>query len=319
MVNAEDSVSARGRALLQKAIASGRSPEQLMYLVMEARAVPNAGRVDSIEVTEFRRMVATHHGKVEDKIADYAKAVNMPARLGETPSDIYYRRAAGATAMRALEHTAEVSRDEHELDYAAMAVIEQRRVILKLAQNPYISEATQLRIVSSPLYQRDPYVGRALAANPAITPNTARVIARHFKEDRFVMHTLGDTLSKLARHGHNAREYAEVCREVTTVNPVDFPLAAAVAGVDDSEHLRRLWHQYMARPTLDRNLDRATFHALAQNPNTPNDVIVDMVRTRPASSVVGGEATITNDALHRRIEQMNDAGHRHEHEAPRPS
>jgi hypothetical protein len=310
------SVSQAGQAMIDRLVAARHSPEYLTFRLMEARTVPTSGRVDTIEIIELRRQLAAHYGRVEDKINDFAKALYIKHRPDETLNDRYYRQAAGIMAMRSLETAAVVSHDPHELDYIMMAVREQRCIVLKLAENPYISEKTQLAIAHQ--YRDDPYVGRALAANPNIAPDTARVVARNFREDRFVMHQLGDTVSKLARMGPNDGPYAEVCREMTTVENVEFPLAPAITGVTSSVHLRTLWKQHSRHTTVEKNLDHATYHAIAQNPKTPDDVILEMSKAPPLVAEFGREAVVTKDVLRRRVAEMH--GGEHDFDAmPRPA
>lgn len=301
MESASTNLSTRGKALIERAVALRRSPEFLTYQLMQARSVPPAGQIDAIDVAQLRRLLEQRCASVEQKIDEFVKAIHLTRRENETYVDRSFRVASKTLAIQACENTADVSREPHELDYMARMVAEHRNVILKIAQNPYLAEETQVFIACHPTYNADPCVGRALANNPALGPEAARQLARRFKDDRFVIDALGDTVGKIARVGPNETVYADVCREMTTVPKIDFPHAGAVRGVTDANHLRTLWKQHLNKNVAERNLDIATFHALAQNPDTPDDVIKNMADNSPVGALIGKQGAITQDVFRRRF------------------
>lgn len=307
-----------GQEMIDRIVKMRQSPEYLMYRLMQARAVPAADKLDSLDVAALREVLAKKASSHEQRMTELAQAIAMVPSKDESPDARYYRGSAKLMALQALETTAEVSMDAMELDYTARTFMEQRKAMLKLARNPFLAEETMIRIANSPIYKGDTNLGRALASNQALTPKAARVLAQNFSHDRFVMHELAVNVSKQAKTALNANEYAQVCKELTSSHaPVDFPLAPAIAGVQDSTHLRTLYKQHQARPTLERNLDQSTFHEIAQNPYTPDDVIEDMSQSAPLTTMLGKQASITHDTIARRTAQIQRSN-QPEASAPEP-
>jgi len=294
-------LSSAARARINDLVAARRPPEYLTYRLMAAHAVPEGGTLESADVAALRRVLQTKYHGIEQKVNDCAMVLREPPRVGADVGAKRYRQVAQSTAMRSMQTAAEASKDVHELDYIAQMLMEHKAIIINVAKNPYLGEATQVKLANHPLYRNDPYVARALASNQNLAPAAARSIAQHHRNDRFVMHELASTVSKLAQVDHNSPEYGAICRELTTVSPIDFPLAPAVRGVKDANHLRSLWNQHKLRPTLERELDHPTYHAIAQNPHTPDDVIDQMASRHPVTALFGNEVEITQHTISRRL------------------
>lgn len=296
-----------------------QSPEFLMYRLMEARAVPDPNRIESVDVGRFRALLATRETSFEQRMGEALAVMQIGRREGASLNDRYARQSARSLAIRSMGHAAEVSRDPHELESIARMILDQRipvprqddtgelanlyhayrSIILKIAQNPYLSEEAQIRIANT--FSKDALISRTLAQNQNITPRTARLIANNAKGQQFVMYALADNISKQARFGTDRAQFAQICKELTT-RQVDFPIAPAIHGVTDPQHLRMLYVRHAGRSDIERNLDHATFHAIAQNPDTPMDVIHNMAR-EPLPDSVGKESALTQSVIFRRIEE----------------
>ncbi len=313
-------LSSAARDRISSIVAARRPPEYLTYRLMAAHAVPEAGKVESADVEALRRVLQTKYQGIEQKVNDCAMVLREPPRAGADIDAKRYRQAAQSTAMRSMQTAAEASKDVHELDYIAQMLMEHKAIIINVAKNPYLGEDTQVKIANHPIYRNDPYVARALASNQNLAPAAARSLAQHHRNDRFVMNELATTVGKLALVDHNTPEYAAICRELTTVPQVDFPLAPAIRGVKDAAHLRALWDQHKLRPTIERELDHSTYHAIAQNHHTPDDVIGQMAIRNPLTALFGKEVAMTQEVIARRLAEIAERNApRVRHEAPRPA
>lgn len=321
-----ENLSRHGRELIERALHSHQPASSLSTRLMERNAVPDPGnfRTMNMDDERLRQLLASQIASVEERMADLAQTIHMQPRPGESPMAQHFRESAKGLALRSLENTVEVSRDPLELDYAAQMFLEQRSAMLKLAKNPYISEETMARVATCSMYRDDPHVARAFASNPNLTPRAARVLLDNEsnKHRPFVMHALAVNMGKQARLSSNphAAECARICRDITAVSVIDTPLAPAIAGVTDPEHLRRLYSQHANKMPLERNMERAVFHAIAQNPETPDDVIKAMRQNAPLTANFGKEAALSHDTISRRLAEMDmreqTASHDH---SPQPS
>lgn len=297
-------LSKDGKAMIDRVVRMRQSPEFLTFRLMEARALPNPDKVESIDIQALRQVLAERAVSVEQRMSEMLAAIHMTPRKNESPDDRYHRNTAKTTAIRSMEHTVEVSRDPYELDTAARMFLDQRSIIVKLAQNPYLSEATIINIANNAFYKNDSQIGRTLAQNHNITPKAARAIATNYKNNQFVMHALADNVGKQARVGADRAAFAQVCKELTAAHPINFPLAPAILGVNDPHHLRALYDQHSKRPVIERNLDHTTYHAIAQNPHTPIEVIHRMSQEPPLTSIFGKESSVTHDTIQQRLSAM---------------
>ena len=305
-----ENLSRRGQELIDRTLNAQQPAENLTTRLMERRAVPDPSGFRSIDMNDnrLRELLASRIESVQDRMTELSQAIHMRPRPGESPMAQHFRESSKGMAMRSLENTVEVSRDPMELDYAAQMFLEQRAAMLKLAKNPYISEDTIIRVATCSMYRDDPQIARAFAGNPGITPKAARVLMENEgnKRRHFVMHELAVNLGKQARLPSNAHaaECAALCRDITSVSVVDTPLAPAIAGVTDPEHIRKLYSLHASRMPLERNMERSVYHAIAQNPDTPDDVIKAMSQKAPLAASFGKDAALSHDTISRRMAEM---------------
>jgi len=198
---------------------------------------------------------------------------------GETMYEIEQRSNALLVALRAsfqknedvLEQTlalVDSTRDPYELHYMASMFLHQRAVMRALAKHPQLSEKTQLQIAMDGDLNQDREILLGLAHNTALTSQSMRMVLSKTQDAR-IWQGVARNAAFQARRLAAPMEFTTLCEDLS--ESIDDGVAtAAISGIKSAELLRGLYQRNNSLLSPER------LEKIAENPNTPDDVLEKM-------------------------------------------
>jgi len=178
------------------------------------------------------------------------------------------REAALSDSVR----LATTSKDPFDLHYMAGMYRHHREVLRALAKNPNLSENTQRVLYTQASRDGDREVLLGLAHNPVLAAGMMEQMLNKV-DDPFVRQGLAQNAARQARQIEGDSPFAQMCAQLSMFND-DVLAKTAIAGVKSPEVLREIVNTHSLLLAPDK------LEAVAQNPNTPDDVLQRLAQTR---------------------------------------